>query len=78
MVLDPMFHQIVRTRLAVLLAADARALRKLSAAGYLHSGITTKRRPHRIYELSPSGRVAFEACCQAMSELLFDAVNEDK
>jgi DNA-binding MarR family transcriptional regulator len=96
MMLDPMFHQVVRTRLAVLLAAEARSfaqlkaglgvtdgnldahLRKLSAAGYLHSRMIAKRRPHTIYELSPSGRAAFEAYCQAMQELLFDAVNEGK
>jgi len=92
--LDPIFHQVVRTRLAVLLAAEARSfaqlktrlgvtdgnldahLRKLSSAGYLHSRMIVEGRPHTMYELSPSGRLAFGAYCQAMRELLGDAADE--
>jgi DNA-binding MarR family transcriptional regulator len=36
-------------------------LRKLSAAGYLHSRMVLKDRPHTIYSLSPSGKRAFAA-----------------
>jgi predicted ArsR family transcriptional regulator len=96
MMLDPIFHQVVRTRLAVLLASEARSfaqlksaldvtdgnldahLRKLSAAGYLHSRMVTKGRPHTIYELSPSGRNAFETYREAMQGLLRAAGNEGK
>jgi DNA-binding MarR family transcriptional regulator len=74
--LDPVFHQIVRTRLGVLLNAGACSftelkialrvtdgnldahLRKLSAAGYLHSQMIVRGRPQTVYSLSPSGRRA--------------------
>lgn len=35
-------------------------LRKLSAAGYLHSRMVTAGRPHTLYQLSESGTEAFE------------------
>jgi len=77
--LDPVFHQVVRTRIGVLLHANACSfrelknrlrvtdgnldahLRKLSAAGYLHSRMVLKDRPQTIYSLSPSGKRAFAA-----------------
>ncbi|HEX4557503.1 MAG TPA: transcriptional regulator [Xanthobacteraceae bacterium] len=77
--LDPIFHQTVRTRLGSLLNAgtcsfaelktrlgvtdgnlDAH-LRKLSAAGYLHSRMVVKDRVQTNYSLSPSGKRAFAA-----------------
>ena len=75
--LNPVFHQIVRTRLSILLSAGACSftdlkaalevtdgnleahLRKLSAAGYLHSQMILKGRPQTMYSLSPSGKRAF-------------------
>ena len=77
--LDPLFHQIVRTRLGGLLNAGSCSftelknrlgvtdgnldahLRKLSAAGYLHSRMVLKDRPQTIYSFSPSGKRAFAA-----------------
>ncbi len=35
-------------------------LRKLGAAGYLHSQMVLDGRPHTIYQLSESGSAAFE------------------
>ena len=74
--MDPVFHQPVRTRLAVLLYGheprfsqlkaalsitdgnlDAH-LKKLSAAGYLHSRRVFGGRPHTVYRLSESGSEA--------------------
>jgi DNA-binding MarR family transcriptional regulator len=77
--LDPVFHQIVRTRLGGLLNSGSCSftelknrlgvtdgnldahLRKLSAAGYLHSRMVLKDRPQTIYSFSPSGKRAFAA-----------------
>ena len=77
--LDPIFHQTVRTRLGSLLDAGACSfaelktrlgvtdgnldahLRKLSAAGYLHSRMVIKDRVQTNYSLSPSGKRAFAA-----------------
>jgi DNA-binding MarR family transcriptional regulator len=77
--LNPVLHQVVRTRLAGLLCAGSCSftelknrlgvtdgnldahLRKLSAAGYLHSRMVLKDRPQTIYALSPSGKRAFAA-----------------
>src|SRR5712671_2545312 len=77
--LDPIFHQTVRTRLGSLLDAGACSfaelktrlgvtdgnldahLRKLSAAGYLHSRMVIKERVQTNYSLSPSGKRAFAA-----------------
>ena len=74
---DPIFHQSVRTRLALLLFthepsfAQLKAalsitdgnldahLKKLSAAGYLHSRMVLEGRPHTVYQLSESGAEAF-------------------
>jgi DNA-binding MarR family transcriptional regulator len=36
-------------------------LRKLSAAGYLHSRMVVKDRPQTMYSFSPSGKRAFAA-----------------
>ena len=85
--LDPMFHQPVRTRIAVLLYVgepsfselksslsitdgnlDAH-LRKLSAAGYLHSRMVLEGRPHTVYQLSQSGLLAFETYLEALREV---------
>ncbi len=77
--LDPIFHQTVRTRLGSLLDGGACSfaelktrlgvtdgnldahLRKLGAAGYLHSRMVIKERVQTNYSLSPSGKRAFAA-----------------
>lgn len=41
-------------------------LRRLSAAGFLHSRMVVDGRPHTLYELSPSGRQAFMAYVAAL------------
>lgn len=84
---DPVFHQSVRTRLAVLLFVgepsfsqlkaalsitdgnlDAH-LKKLSAAGYLHSRMVSEGRPHTVYRLSDSGMQAFAAYRDGLEEI---------
>jgi DNA-binding MarR family transcriptional regulator len=86
--LDPVFHQVVRTRLGGLLNAgpcsftglknrlgvtdgnlDAH-LRKLSAAGYLHSRMVVKDRPQTIYSFSPSGKRAFAAYVSGLKAII--------
>ena len=42
-------------------------LRKLSAAGYLHSRTVLKGRPHTVYRLSESGQAAFDDYAAALS-----------
>ena len=86
--LDPVFHQHVRTRLAVLLRSEAHSfsqlksnlgitdgnldahLRKLSAAGYLHSRTALEGRPHTIYQLSESGIEAFDLYATSFGKLI--------
>ena len=86
--LDPVFHQTVRTRLAVLLSIEPLSfsqlksklgitdgnldahLRKLSSAGYLHSQMVLKGRPHTIYQLSDSGNEAFHHYITAVGILV--------
>ncbi|MEM6340215.1 MAG: transcriptional regulator [Pseudomonadota bacterium] len=71
------FHQPVRTRLALILFLGEASfselkgrleitdgnldahLKKLSAAGYLHSRMVLEGRPHTVYRLSESGTKAF-------------------
>jgi DNA-binding MarR family transcriptional regulator len=93
-VLDPVFHQVVRTHLASLLNAgpcsftelknrlgvtdgnlDAH-LRKLSAAGYLHSRMVVKDRPQTVYSFSPSGRRAFAAYLAGLRAIIRHATND--
>ncbi len=45
-------------------------LRKLSAAGYLHSEMQVEGRTRTVYSLSPSGMDAFEDYLDALDELL--------
>ena len=84
--LDALFHQPVRSRLALLLFVDELSfaqlksaltitdgnldahLKKLSAAGYLHSQMVLTGRPHTIYRLSNSGKEAFESYLEALGE----------
>lgn len=86
--LDPIFHQHLRTRLAMLLYVEGHSfsqlkaglsitdgnldahLKKLSAAGYLHSAMVLEGRPHTVYQLSESGVQAFEAYLAALCEVL--------
>jgi predicted transcriptional regulator len=86
--LDPIFHQTVRTRLGSLLDAGACSfaelktrlgvtdgnldahLRKLSAAGYLHSRMVIKDRVQTNYSLSPSGKRAFAAYVSDLSAII--------
>jgi DNA-binding MarR family transcriptional regulator len=93
-VLDPVFHQVVRTHLATLLNAgpcsftelknrlgvtdgnlDAH-LRKLSAAGYLHSRMVVKERPQTVYSFSPSGKRAFAAYVAGLRTIIGHAMND--
>ena len=84
---DPIFHQPVRTRLALLLFthepsfAQLKAalsitdgnldahLKKLSAAGYLHSRMVLEGRPHTVYQLSQSGVAAFRVYIAALNSI---------
>lgn len=86
--LDPVFHQVVRTRLGGLLNAGACSftelktrlgvtdgnldahLRKLSAAGYLHSRMEVKERPQTVYSFSPSGKRAFAAYLRSLKAVI--------
>ena len=86
--LNPVLHQIVRTRLSVLLNAGALSftelktalkvtdgnldahLRKLSAAGYLHSQMVLKERPQTMYSLSPSGKRALATYLSNLKALI--------
>jgi DNA-binding MarR family transcriptional regulator len=45
-------------------------LRKLSAAGYLHSQIVLDGRPHTIYQLSDSGKKAFRRYRKTLRQLI--------
>ena len=81
------FHQAVRTRLALLLFVSEPSfgqlkaalsitdgnldahLRKLSAAGYLHSRMVTEGRPHTLYRLSESGGEAFRTYLARLREI---------
>ena len=45
-------------------------LRKLSGAGYLHSQMVLKDRPHTIYQLSDSGKEAFDAYIEAIGMII--------
>lgn len=92
--LDPMFHQQVRTRIALLLYLEEPSfsklksvlsitdgnldahLRKLSAAGYLHSRMVLEGRPHTVYQLSPSGMYAFEKYLSALRAVV--CVSDEK
>lgn len=86
--LDPVFHQQVRTRLAILLRrrehsfAELKAalqitdgnldahLKKLTAAGYVHNRMVFEGRPHTRYQLSPSGKEAFDSYAMALHTVL--------
>ena len=86
--LDPIFHQPVRTRIALMLFTQEPSfselkstlsitdgnldahLRKLSAAGYLHSRIVMEGRPHTVYQLSESGKDAFESYLEALRGIM--------
>ena len=81
------FHQAVRTRLALILFLSERSftqlkaalsitdgnldahLRKLSAAGYLHSRMVTEGRPRTLYRLSESGGEAFRSYVACLREM---------
>lgn len=86
--LDPLFHQSVRTRLALLLYTSEPSftqlksslsvtdgnldahLRRFSRAGYLHSRMILQRRPHTVYQLSESGRHAFEGYVRSLRDIV--------
>lgn len=86
--LDSVFHQPVRTRLAFLLRVNALTfrqlktelditdgnldahLRKLSAAGYLHTRMGFEVRPYTEYKLSQSGVKAFDRYVRDLKTLL--------
>lgn len=86
--LDPIFHQSVRTRIAVLLRDEECSfselksaleitdgnldahLKKLTAAGFIHSRMVVQGRPHTRFELSPSGKIAFDAYRAALRTVL--------
>jgi DNA-binding MarR family transcriptional regulator len=92
--LDPVFHQVVRTRLSVLLSAGACSfnelktalgvtdgnldahLRKLSAAGYLHSQMIVRGRPQTLYALSPSGKRALAIYLSSLKAIIENASND--
>ena len=48
-------------------------LRKLSAAGYLHSRMVREARPHTIYQLSKSGSNAFAHYIEALDSMVNQA-----
>ena len=85
---DLVFHQPVRTRLALLLFvreasfAELKAalsitdgnldahLKKLSAAGYLHSRTVVEGRRHTRYRLSESGLEAFRVYVETLDDIV--------
>lgn len=52
-------------------------LKKLGAAGYLHSRMITVGRPHTVYCLSPSGAAAFRCYLAALGTILDIASKDD-
>lgn len=90
--LDPVFHQPVRTRLALHLFLQEPSfselksalsitdgnldahLKKLSAAGFLHSQMVIEGRPHTLYRLSESGVEAFN-CYLSFLRLICEAAS---
>lgn len=52
-------------------------LRRLSAAGYLHSRMVVDGRPRTLYALSPSGRRAFMAYVAALRVWLEQSTDEE-
>ena len=87
--LDPVLHQPVRTRIAMLLAARGEVsfselkkalvlsngnldahLKKLAAAGYLHTRFVLDSRPYTAYSLSRSGQAVFRKYASALQALL--------
>src|SRR5262245_3786236 len=87
-VLNQVFHQTLRTRIAALLSVSAYSIselkgalgltdgntdahhRKLSTAGYLHSGMVLTERPNTVYDLSPSGKRAFADYLAALKAII--------
>ena len=51
-------------------------LRKLSAAGYLHSQVVRKERPQTMYSLSPSGKRAFATYLSNLKVLIEQPSND--
>ncbi|MEM7057159.1 MAG: transcriptional regulator [Pseudomonadota bacterium] len=45
-------------------------MKKLTAAGYVHSRMVLEGRPHTRYQLSPSGVLAFDAYREALQTVL--------
>ena len=45
-------------------------MKKLGAAGYLHSTMVAEGRVHQLYELSSSGRDAFDRYAEALEATL--------
>jgi len=50
-------------------------LRKLSAAGYLHSRMVLKDRPQTVYSFSPSGKRAFAAYVAGLKTIVRHAMD---
>ncbi|MBX2853391.1 MAG: transcriptional regulator [Rhodobacteraceae bacterium] len=51
-------------------------LKKLSAAGYLHSRMVLQGRPHTVYQLSQSGAEAFGAYIETLKSICEAAQQE--
>lgn len=52
-------------------------LRKLASAGFLHSEMRLKQRPHTVYCLSSSGREAFQEYIEFLGAINAIAVSAD-
>jgi DNA-binding HxlR family transcriptional regulator len=94
--LDPVLHQTVRTRLAVVLSKGPTSfselkvvlqitdgnldahLRKISAAGYLHSEMVFEGRARTDYSLSASGDQAFSAYLHDLNLLIEAAASGNR
>ncbi len=66
---EPSFSQL-KSSLSITDGNLDAHLRKLSAAGYLHSRMVVDGRPHTVYQLSESGTRAFETYLKAMREII--------
>jgi len=68
----------LKTALAVTDGNLEAHLRKLSAAGYLHSQMILKGRPQTMYSLSPSGKRAFAVYLSNLNTLIDQSGNHHR
>ncbi|MEO0372738.1 MAG: transcriptional regulator [Pseudomonadota bacterium] len=65
---EPSFSEL-KTQLEITDGNLDAHLKKLGAAGYLHSRMVLKGRPHTVYCLSESGAAAFRDYVEALGDI---------